>query len=123
MRRNLDKLPKTHRDGAESHPSPACKTGTGEALEYRASSCIRNIGIRLEQCLIHFPPATNLEMRLSAWAPLVCLDPEATSTRWNRLRRSVAPLPRRSWKFWSSTTTSVMEERHGADEPINGLRD
>jgi hypothetical protein len=61
--RNLDTPLKTRRAFFESRPSPVCRRGNDEALEYRASSCIRDIGIPLEPSLIHSRAATNPEMR------------------------------------------------------------
>src|ERR1700733_16245596 len=37
---NLDRHLQAHHVLSESRPSPACRTGNGEALESRASSCI-----------------------------------------------------------------------------------
>jgi hypothetical protein len=61
--RNSDTRLKTRRAFFESHPSPAYKTANAEASGYRASSCIRDIRIRLERCRIHGLLVTNLKRR------------------------------------------------------------
>jgi len=91
--RNLDKPLRTRHGFFECRPSPACRTGNGEALEYRANSCIRDIRILLERCLIHSLSVTNLETRQFVQGSLVDIHPEAMNTRSNLLRRFVAPPP------------------------------
>ena len=52
--------------------------GKGEAWGYRASSCIRDIRIPLERCLIHSLSVKNLKTRRLFRASPVYIHPEAT---------------------------------------------
>jgi hypothetical protein len=76
--RNSDKRLRTRHGFFECRPSPAYRTGNGEALESRANSCIHDIRIPLERCRIHGLLVTNLNRRRCVQVSPVWLYPEAS---------------------------------------------
>src|ERR1700678_3428532 len=59
--RSSDTHLKAHHGSSECRPSPAYRTGDGEALESRAHSCIHGTHTRLERRRIHYLSAKNLK--------------------------------------------------------------